>query len=184
MNRSINKKEVNKMNSKTLIGAIAVSVMLVSSVFAADVDTMGGKWGVGLFGTTPTVRINFTDVFSTQIGVAYQTPGSNTTGSRPGQVSTLLLLSFKNHTFGEGGKIAMNWGILGRYSSNNGFVSGNTSTDIGITMGAETLVNPNFIVGLTIIPIIYSSNVTGGGATSNNNWGFFNEAVVTGHIMM
>lgn len=169
---------------KTFIGAIVLSMVLVSSVLAANIDQMAGKWGIGLFGSTPTVRINITDVVSTQIGFGYQSPSSSTVGSRPARMDTLFLLSFKNRTLGEGGKNAMTWGILGRYSSNVGFVSDNTSSDVSITMGFETLINPNFIVGLTIIPAQYSSNVTGGGATSNNNWGFLNEAVVTGHILL
>ena len=172
------------MNAKIFIGVLAASVLLVSSVFAADIDKMGGRWGVGVFGDTPTVRINFTDIVSTQIGVGYQTPSSNAVGTRPDVFNGLILLSFKTATLGEGGKNALSWGILGRYTSNVGFVSGNTQSRLGITLGYEALVNPNFIVGVTVIPAQYVSNVWGGGTISGNNWGFLNEAVVTGHVII
>lgn len=172
------------MNTKTFIAVLVLSLMIVSSAFAADVDKMGNRWGIGLFGTTPTVRINFSESVSTQIGVGYEAPNSNAVGSPPGILNALLLLSFKGSTTGVGGKNALTWGILGRHSSNASFVSGNSSTNFGITMGYETLINPNFIVGLTIIPAQYTSNVTNGGATSSNNWGILNEAQITGHILL
>jgi len=161
---------------------IVLSIMLVSLSFAADIDRMGGRWGLGLFGTTPTVRINFTDSVSTQLGVGYQAPNSNAVGSPPGVFNGLLLLSFKGPTLGEGGKNAMTWGILGRTSSNVGNVSGNTSTDVGLTIGFETLINPNFVVGVTLIPVQNRSSVTGG--VSSNSWDFLNEAQITGHILL
>ena len=172
------------MNAKIIIGVLTVSIMMISSAFAADIDKLAGKVGVGAFGTIPTVRLNFTDIFSAQLGLGYQTPSSNAIGSRPDTVNSLLLLSFKTATLGEGGKNAMTWGILGRYTSNVDFTSGNTSSKIGLTLGYETLVNPSFIVGITLIPVQYVSNVWGGGTVSGNNWGFLNEAVVTGHILL
>ncbi|OGC24882.1 hypothetical protein A2291_01930 [candidate division WOR-1 bacterium RIFOXYB2_FULL_42_35] len=94
------------MKIKAFIGIVVFSIVLVSSTFAADIDQMSGKWGVGLFGTTPTVRMNFTDTVSTQIGLGYQSPDSNAAGSPPGIVNELFLVSFKAMTLGEGGNFS------------------------------------------------------------------------------
>lgn len=167
------------MLKKILVCGALLSVFLVSSALAAeDINMMGGRWGLGLFGTTPTLRVNFMDNFAAQLGVDYVGPSSNNSGA-PAVMNDLLWLSFKGPSMGMN---AMNWGILMRYNGNLANNAQDNSVNFGLTWGFETLVNPNLVAGFALIPVQYTSTTNSGFNTTSI--AVLNEAQVYGHLVM
>lgn len=166
---------------KNIIGTLLLLVLLCASSFAADITAMGGKWGIGMIGSTPSLRMNLTDNFSADLGLGYVAAPSNLSGA-PGIINSLLFLNFASQNVGSGGMNAIGWGLLGRYTSNAGNVSNNSASSVGLTYGFETLVNPRIGLGALIVPVSYANTVTG--ALNTSTWSFFNEASIVAHIYM
>src|SRR3989339_236394 len=112
------------------VGLFLLIILFCSSVLAADISSMGGKWGIGAVGTTPTLKINFTDSVSLDMGLGYVAAPSNLTGA-PGIVNTLLFLNLATEQVGSGGMNMIGWGFLGRYTANAGNVNGDSSMSVG-----------------------------------------------------
>lgn len=156
-------------------------ILFCSSVWAADISSMGGKWGIGAIGSTPTLRINITDSFSADLGVAY-VPAPSTSSGAPGIINSLLFLNLGTESVGAGGMNTIGWGLLSRFTANRGYVSGDSAMSVGLTYGFETLVNPRIGLGAIIVPVSYASTTIG--TTNTSNLSFFNEANIVAHIYL
>jgi|GEM_PF-4364358 len=124
---------------KILLLTLALSVIISSAVIAAPAKGMP-FWGVGMYQTTPTVRLNLTDSISSQIGVRYATPAGVTT--------YLVTGNMKISKIGQNNVVAglAYW-----------ITPVTTASVLDLTIGIETMLNSNVSVGLLIEPLSFTS---------------------------
>ena len=149
---------------KKILGIALVMVFVLSAASFAAKASSGdaGKLGYGMFFVTPTVRYNFSDSLSGQLGA------NNAILTVPfaGTTAVLGALSWK---IMEVGQNSITSGVLVNYLS----IAGASATTISWIVGVETKLNPNLVVGAEILPI---SNTTPTGILSG--------AALTAHLYL
>lgn len=132
-----------------------------------------GRFGIGIFGVTPTIRYNFSDQIAVQLGLRYDTisaAGSAAQTTILANLSKELFIIRQNK---------LTWGIMVNYVSNSGYASGVNTTSLMATFGIETKLNPDIVMSVVIMPVSYSSYSVAGSSTS---LGLLNNAVFAAHI--
>ena len=163
---------------KKILGvALVMALLLTSAGFAAAPAAVeAGKIGWGMFGGTPTMRYNFSNSMSGQLGLNYSTC------SAAGATGSLSILGSMAWDIMKIGANTATSGVMLNYSSNAGNTPNNNITTVSWILGVETNLNSSLVVGFTVRPISYMSAAFGGATTTYMD--FLNAAYVSAHIFL
>ena len=146
---------------RVLFISLAIIIMFSSASFAAKLGVSGdgGRFGVGMFGMVPTIRYNFTDSFSGQLGV------NLLNSSAAGSNAQLQFLGVGQFDLYKAGANTVNMGFLVNYLTNFATIPSASIMTLGLTWGVETKLNQSLVVGIVVVPISYT---TTNGLLANN----------------
>jgi len=135
---------------RVLFVSLAIIIALSSAGFAANGDS--GKLGIGFWSTTPTLRYNFSDHSSGQLGFQHTSGGGTST-------TTLLFGGAVDVMKISGHEVNMGCDF---YLTSTG---GASAFSASLTTGVDVKIAPSIVLELKIYPISIWNTAGGGSST-------------------